>query len=426
MCQSAAMISRRSRAVAAPTRRSVLRSGAWLLASPLLSQIAHAAPSPVDGILFYGQSNAGSGGPAIARRALPALSERSLSFASAAQTYGDRLIDPNALHGLAPLKDQPGKALLPAVAMAYALERSGAVGAPSFFHSVWYGSQPLSSFTPGSTCWNDLTAVADRMSSMLAETGRQSRVAAVVFIQGESGPSDRATYRRMLHELVVNGFRHLNGTAQPPLTMLIQTNASTVNPAFAVGVPLAQWDVARSLPDQVVLAGPAYQCPLSDGAHHSAEGRMMLGDLLALVYDIGVRRGGGFRPLQPREATRAGETITVAFDRPPESLDLQWDLDWVPPTPHYGFQVAGAAGPVAIGAVRISGPAEVTIKLDRAPPAGDLVVRYAMDRNVVPGWSPERGQLIAPTRRATAFGALGVKIPRTLSHYAIRFELTVR
>jgi hypothetical protein len=264
---------------------------------------------------------------------------------------------------------------------------------------------------------------------MLGTESLQARVAALVLIQGESGPPGRENYARVLRGLmddVMPSLAAQTGQGRLPVLVLLQTNASNTQSATAVDVSLAQWDVAQARPQEAVLAGPMYQFPLSDAVHQSAEGRMMLGDLLALVFETQIVRGQPFEPLHPVGVRRADNAVIVSFKRPQNSLGLQWDESWMPTVRDYGFQVRGETGPLPIVSVKITGPSEVTIRL--APPGSrrDLVVSYAMDQAHADGWAPGRGQLTAPTRRRSAFAGLGARVPDTVVHYAIRFELPVR
>jgi hypothetical protein len=384
----------------------------------------------VDAILFYGQSNAGSGGHAQALLTKPVFPDRIYSFRTSRQVYGTRLLDPNRLQGIGSLYDDKKSAPYPATAMAYALGRLAerTPGRLHFMYTVWYGGQPLTSFLRSTTSWSDLLIVADRIHDVLAAKRLRSRIAALVLIQGESGPPGRVRYSRLLHEFldqVLPDLKEQTGQDRAPVAILLQTNASNVQSATALGVALAQWDVARARPQDTVLAGPMYQLPLSDAVHQSHEGRLMLGDLLALVYESHVSRNRPFEPLHPLAARRANNTIVVSFKRPPDSLPLQWDQTWITPVPNFGFQVTGETGPLPVDAVEITGESEVTIRLAPRAPRNGLIVSYAMDQPRMQGWAPGRGQLTAPTTRRSAFVGLNAKVPETVAHYAIRFQVAV-
>jgi hypothetical protein len=384
----------------------------------------------VDGILFYGQSNAGAGGHERAVLTDAIFPDRILTFRAAQQIYGTKLVDPISLDGIGVVHDDPKSPPYPASAMAYALATSASPrsGKRYFVHTVWYGGQPLTAFLRGTISWADLMTVARRAREVLAIRSMRARVAALVLIQGESGPPGRETYTRLLTEFLdtaLPGLKAQTGQDRSPLCIMLQTNASNAQSATAVGVSLAQWDVARARPGDTVLAGPMYQFPLSDSVHQSAEGRMMLGDLLALVFEMRIIRNQGFEPLHAVAAKRVDDAVVISFKRPQESFDLQWDKAWVPPVPDYGFRVRNDAGPVAIAGVEITGPSEVTIRLAPRSSTQNLVVRYAMDQPHAEGWAPGRGQLVAPTKRRSAFASLGRRTPDTVAHYALRFELPV-
>ena len=408
-------------------RRSFLQVALVLLASLTLTESSLSASVATDDasiILFYGQSNAGAGGNDSPKLVEPVFPDRVFSFAGSRQSYGSQLADPTMLVGLGPLSDDKRYAPFPATAMAYALATRG--DEKLFFYTVWYGGQPLPTFLPGGDSFASLVEAASAARQALAARQMASRVTALVFIQGEAGPPGRSVYRPLLDELLDKALSALalsTGQHDRPLAILVQANASNALPASNRDVALAQWDAAESRPGDTILAGPMYQCPLVDNVHQSAAGRMVLADMLSLAYDARVTRGKPFSPLHPTSASRRGSDIVIRFERPEGSLPLVWDRSWVPATPWFGFAVAEPAK-AQIEAIAITGPSEVTIHLDRLP-TGPVTIRYAMDQPRMKGWAPGRGQLIAPTPQRSAFAGLGHGLPETVSHYAIRFELTV-
>ena len=383
----------------------------------------------VEAILFYGQSNAGAGGDARSIFTTPIFPDRIVSFQTSRQIYGTQRVDPARLQGIGSLYDDPKSAPYPATAMAYALGHERHSNTVYFMHTVWYGGQPLTSFLRGSTSWSDLLSVAHRMRQVLSKRRLRGRVAALVLIQGESGPPGREIYAQVLHDFLDQILPDLEAQTdqdRSPVAILLQTNASNVQSATALGVALAQWDVARARSQDTVLAGPMYQFPLSDAVHQSAAGRMMLGDLLALVFEYCITRDQVFEPLHPVVARRVKDKVVISFKCPPDSLPLQWDHTWLTAVPNYGFQVKDLAGPVSIVSVQITGASEVTIRLPPDVLQHDLIVSYAMGQPPTKGWAPARGQLTAPSNRRSAFAGLDAGIPDTVTHYAIRFELPVR
>ncbi|WP_342362802.1 hypothetical protein [Terrarubrum flagellatum] len=384
----------------------------------------------VDGILFYGQSNAGAGGSAKAVLTAPVFPDTTFAFRGAQQTYGATLVDVKRLQGLGQVQDRDAYAPFPATAMAYALGRNNSsLGRRHFMHTVWYGGQPLAAFQKGSAAWLDLVAVARRMREALLDEAMDARIAALVLIQGESGPPGREVYARALTKLLdetLPELRNQTGQAAPPLAILLQTNASNIQQASAKDVALAQWDVARARSHDTTLAGPMYQFPLNDAVHQSAIGRMMLGDLLALAYQARVERGETFEPLHPTSARLDSNVIRIAFKRPAESQPLQWDRSWMPAVPNFGFSVNGPNGAVEIASVEITGPSDIAIHLAGKNDSRILTVRYAMEQPPEKGWAPGRGQLMAPTARRSAFADLKAGAPEFISHYCIRFEITAQ
>lgn len=150
---------------------------------------------------------------------------------------------------------------------------------------------------------------------------------------------------------------------------------------------------------------------------------MMLGDLLAHVFRAKMR-GEPFQPLHPLSARLQGQKIVVTFKRPPGALPLRFDDRWVPPSPHFGFALSDDDAPVDIASVEITGSSEVTIRLARRADK-PMTLRYAIGKADAAGWASSRGQLMAPTDEASAFASLEVNVPKTIAHYAIRFEIAV-
>ena len=252
----------------------------------------------------------------------------------------------------------------------------------------------------------------------------RGRVRALVVVQGEAGPPGRDVYSQLLRSFLDETIADIKTAAKqadPPIAILLQTNESNVQGRTAKDVALAQWDVVRSRTDGTVLAGPMYQLPLIDSVHQSAEGRMMIGDLLAHVFRV-VDRGDAFEPLHPTSAKISGKSVVIAFKRPHASLPLTFDESWVPHSLNFGFELLSDQGPVEIA--EITGPSEVTLRFtqERDEP---ITVRYAMAKSPADGWTSSRGQLMAPTMERSAFADFKVKVPEFIAHYAIRFEMRI-
>ncbi len=384
-------------------------------------------PSQVDTILFYGQSNAGAGGTGPALLLAPAFPGRLLTFATASQVYSTRLVGSDALRGTAPLHDHPRYAPFPATAMGHAL----AAGWPErrfFLHTTWVGGEPLSTFLPGTLAWQNLhnSAVAQKVA--MAGEGRQSRIGAVVLIQGESGPLGQVPYAQMLRGLAQSlpvSLQAAASQAHKPVLLIPQVIMPDAAGIIPSGVELAQWSVAQAMPDEVALVGPMYPFPLADAIHQNAEGRMMLGETLALVHEQVVVRQERFVPLHPAAITRDGRVLSATFNRPKGSGNLRWDEDWIAPSPNYGFTYKDAKTDIAISSIEIVGPDTVRITLDAEPSASGGALLYAQGQPRAAGWTSGRGQLVAPSGQESHFARAGYRVPRQIDHYCIRFEMAV-
>ena len=147
---------------------------------------------------------------------------------------------------------------------------------------------------------------------------------------------------------------------------------------------MAAWTAARDPSGLVVCLGPKYQYAYAaDHLHLEAPSYRRLGIKNAEAFFRHVVTKQPFVPLQPKQVTRSGRVVRVAFDVP--YPPLAWDT--VLPTPHpqvghpwalgKGFEVEDDSGKAVIERVDIVGNA-VEITLVAAPAGTNLVVRYAM------------------------------------------------
>jgi hypothetical protein len=167
-----------------------------------------------------------------------------------------------------------------------------------------------------------------------------------------------------------------------------------------------------------------YQFPLDANIHQTAEGRMMLGELLARVYARVIVQKRPFQPLHPVGATREDGAVTLHFRRPEGSGPLRWDTSWVPASPDYGFVVENGGRRLPIASIEIADADSVRITLAEKP-QGALRILYAQGQPLLTGWASGRGQLVSDTRAASVFHAMGHKLPKLIADYCIRFALDV-
>ncbi len=400
--------------------------GVFATRDALAAPLTRLSGRTVRGSLFYGHSNAGGGGDARPLLVTPSASNI-MTFAGHRQISGKEPVDPKVLAGFGPVDDVAPYPPLPETAMGDAL---AALTVPDLFFlsTVWYGSQPITTFLPDTTSWADLMAVARRMVELVRASDGVPTVSAVVFIQGESGPSDRQEYARQLTALLDAlgpALRAQTGQSKAPAVLLMQTNAGSISATTPSEVDLAEWDVAQRRPGETFLAGPMYQLPLKGNIHQTAEGRMMLGELLALVYRETVIQGGAFLPLHPVATRQDRDGVTVHFRRPAETAGLAWDTSWVAPSPQYGFALRDASGDLPITAVDILDADSIHIAWSRPPAGPALDLLYAQGQPAAAGWASGRGQLMAETPIASSFARQGYHVPDHIRHYCLRFKMRV-
>lgn len=377
-------------------------------------------------LLFAGQSNAGRGGSdsTLESRMLAATAWQFSGEGKAGS--GWELQPQELLTELEPVSDSEPGGHFVATLTAFALA-GGGDDRDYIVRTDWMGGQPLNSFLDGSINFKN-TQTALRAVRDLAAPERVHNPW-YVWIHGESGPYDRHRYAELLrtyiHDIGETVKTEL-GQSRPPVFLMVQTNtgdwlAATQGDA---SVAMAQWDVARETPG-VVMAGPMYHIPMvvdaNDNIHSSSLGRMVLGDMLAAV----ISHGRDWRPLQPLRASLRGRTILVTYDVP--GSQLEWDDQWVPNTPNFGFGYRDSENSAEITSVRIVGADTVRIELNRVPTGTSKMLTYGVGSTdgTLDGWAEERGQLMSPTRRESYFWNLGYAVPRFVNHYSIRFSLAL-
>jgi hypothetical protein len=409
---------------------SLLVGGCLFDNSDVVVQRGASEPPPIQLILVGGQSNAGLGGFD------PTRESRQL-FPNVRQFAGGG----KAGQGWSPQSEQDFAALEPAhddmlgggqyVATMAGLAMGRRRGAEYIVRTDWLGGSPIGSFVEGTVHFRN-TLQAARGAKVLA--GARSVVCPwYVWIQGESGPSDRTLYAQQLRGYVasiVPAIAGELGQTVGPTFVIVQTNTGDVRGDGTDGydygpgdsVSLAQSDVAQTTPG-VILAGPTYQAPIildaSDNIHLNSIGRMVVGEMLAAVKNAGPT----WKPLQPIAARLIGNTILIQFHVP--AGPLAWDTSWIASVANFGFSYFDDDRSAAISQVSIVSRNTVRIVLSSIPTGTNKVIRYALGAAdyELDGWSAARGQLISPTRRVSLFWSLGHPVPRTINHYGIKFEI---
>jgi hypothetical protein len=229
------------------------------------------------------------------------------------------------------------------------------------------------------------------IARLAAAAGKSYGVGAVVLTHGESD-SGSATYEADMVQLWSDYNADL-----PPLTgqstaaripMLVsQQNAVPVGAGTSAST-IAQWKVGVDHPGDIICIGPKYQYSsyVQDGSgfvHLDATGYELLGEKLGQVYFERVVRGRDWQPLQPLEATRAGNVVSVRFHVPVPPLVL----DGTFPSPHpntpewtmgRGFEVLAAGAPAIIDSVEIVGADTVKIGCRQNLASLSVTLGYAL------------------------------------------------
>ena len=213
---------------------------------------------------------------------------------------------------------------------------------------------------------------------------------ALTLTHGETDWND-ANYEADIRQLFLDYNKDLPViTGQKTMIPLIVSQQGTFpNQPGSAPSTLAEWRLGLDYPGEILCSGPKYQYEYSnDKVHLTANGYRRMGEKYAQVYEQAVMRGATWKPLQPRQAKRAGAVITLDFDVP--VAPLSWDDHLAPPhqslnkqwSKGRGFEVINLNGALTISSVALTGASQVTITLDQPPAAGGIVVSYAMTQDV--------------------------------------------
>ncbi|MDG3442481.1 sialate O-acetylesterase [Nitrospirillum amazonense] len=405
-------------------------AGTGTMAVPLTS-------APIDGEIWYGQSNAGNPGVELALMTSALFPTHVYTFKETAVAWGTT--PPGQLTDFAPLSDGAGAPNFGATLYGFAMEQrdrdAGRQRNGRLVFTVSYGGEPISYFVKGTSTYASVLASVTAAVAVAAQYGRTYRCSRIIWVQGESGPYDYTTYKTALAGIIDNltaDVMAITGQATAPLFVIVGTNrydtlAPPVTGTFLDGVREAQIDLAADRAGTgVIYAGSMYSMPVqADGIHVTTLGRMMLGEMIAAA----VEGGAAFTGLKMTSVAISGATLTVSFSIPPDGGALQFDPGpsaggWVQPTSWYGFYFRDLVGAVAISSVAISATNTVTITLSGAP-AGAWELWYAEGPDPVTtqdGWPGARGQLMSRTSRWSTYSRLGYGVPKRFAYYANPFR----
>lgn len=370
-----------------------------------------------------GQSNAGgsSSGHVIESAIFP---HHALTFSSGNLISGPDLKEPADISGITSLDDSKssGQTMVTTAAWSYvaAAAEGGRPIDSMFTFSVTEGGQPLDQFLLGTNNFSNLIAAIESAVNSLNKYEKELFIPCYTFAQGESGGTDYYNNLGAYKSDVISGIKAAAGQELDPEFVLFQIN-STDETSTWNGVETHQYNFAKAnAANGVTLAGPMYFTPLKDTIHASAEGRCMIGDVLADVYRT-IIAGEKFTPLWPISLVLSGNIITVVFNVP--AGDLEFDQDWITGVANYGFTYIDDSSSANISSVAITASDTIEITLDAPPTGSNPKLQYAMNvDNTDDVWASGRGQLMSKTSTKSKFHEMGVSIPEHVRHYCVRFQ----
>ncbi len=141
-------------------------------------------------------------------------------------------------------------------------------------------------------------------------------------------------------------------------------------------IPLQQLQASLASGGKIVLVGPKYFLPYTDGVHLTNAGYRWMGEYYAKAYRRVILERGTWEPLRPKAVTLSGAVITVQFLVPSPPLVL--DTTRVKDPGNYGFEYwDNSSAPPPIAKVALVGAHSVEITLAKAPAGKTRSIRYA-------------------------------------------------
>jgi hypothetical protein len=222
-----------------------------------------------------------------------------------------------------------------------------------------------------------------RVFKKLAQSaGKTYGVAGITLTHGEAD-SDNPMYEAGVFQLwqdYNDALKAATGQTRDVVMFASQQSSSDGSNNSAVQI----WRAGVDHPGKIVCVGPKYQYAYADGVHLPQTSYTRLGEKYGEVFDLVVNQGLPWKPIAPKSVTRAGATLTIAFDVP--NPPLTWDANISAPHAKAhtgwangrGFEVLDQAGnEVTISSAQITGPTTVVLTLASAP-TGKLTLSYAV------------------------------------------------
>ena len=242
--------------------------------------------------------------------------------------------------------------------------------------------QPYSALMKGTVAYANGMAQVAAGASLSTAMGDTSAVRAVAVIHGETDHiNGNALYDQNLLQWQLDyetDVQAATGQTLPVPMFYCQMSSFTAYGSSSSAIPLLQLAARDARPDRMIVVGPKYFLPYSDGVHLTGDGERWLGQYYAKAFARVLVDGLPWLPLQPVTVTREGAVITIAFDVPVPPLVL--DETSVSNPGNYGFVYADDSGaPPAIASVELVDDVTVAVTLAAEPVGPNGRIRYALD-----------------------------------------------
>jgi hypothetical protein len=249
-------------------------------------------------------------------------------------------------------------------------------------------------------------------------------VRAVTVVHGETdGVNKNAAYDKDLAQWQTDYEADVRALTKQkvPIPMLQSQISSWTKSGMATSlIPGAQLQASIDHPGKVILVGPKYFLPYSDGIHLTNEGYRQLGEHYAKVYRRLVLEGKTWEPLRPKNITRTGAVIRVVFFVPKPPLVL--DTSHVSNPGHLGFEYKDdSASPPKIQSVALDGADAVKVTLAAAPTGNKRTLSYAWTGVVGNNGGPTTG----PRGNLRDSDATPSRIGYSLYNWCVHFSQAV-
>ena len=293
---------------------------------------------------------------------------------------------------------------------------------------AWLGSicaasgQPITTFLAGQPAMQRMNDGAVAVAARATEAGKVGKVAAWLWMQGESDNDatgvKRAGYKANLETLLADVKTNIGNPSL--LQAGYQTAGGVTTPVETQGSTMAQWDLFRE--GKYNIVAPAYFLPDNQSIHLSAMGEAWLGAYFGRFLFDWFYRGTLRKPLHPTACAISGGVCTITFSGHEGALVLDVenhrDVTDAALKTKLGFRLLDGSTAVDIGMPTVSGN-QVTFTCPSSF-SGAPTVRYACDQRWRNWNQPPQGCGNLRDSSADRFTFYGYSYP--LYNYCIAFD----